>query len=203
MTANSLHSIQLPFEIFLVSSPFWTAPAPAFSLRCSPALFQAQTKRPVTSPSRHLRSSHAFSRRGVTRCAIERPERYDATDWARALRTLPRSVVLRRIRGHIISNTIAASIVCVVYEVLLRYAPDTVHHFNITPLPHTFMTTAMSLLLVLRSNAAYVCMQPLFKSACRIPLRKVIFSSLLSENENVSDIFPFVFLDPRSTREVL
>lgn len=92
----------------------------------------------------------------VVRCGIQRPERYDATDWAKALSTLPRSIVLRRIRGHIIANSVASSIVLVLYDALLRYAPDVVHHLNVTPIPHTFMVPAMSLLLVFRSNAAYV-----------------------------------------------
>ncbi|CDF39206.1 unnamed protein product [Chondrus crispus] len=91
----------------------------------------------------------------VTRCGIQRPERYDATDWAKALSTLPRSIVLRRVRGHIIANSVASSLVLVAYEFLLRNAPDFVHHLNVTPIPHTFMVNAMSLLLVFRSNAAY------------------------------------------------
>lgn len=92
----------------------------------------------------------------VTRCGIQRPERYDATDWAKALSTLPHSIVLRRVRGHIIANSVASSLVLVAYEFFLRNAPDFVHHLNVTPIPHTFMVNAMSLLLVFRSNAAYV-----------------------------------------------
>lgn len=166
MAPSSLHSVQLPFQLFLIAPPPWTRRAPAFSIPCSPILFPSRTKRAHSARVRCLRSLHVLFRRDVTRCAIDRPERYDATDWARALRTLPRSVVLRRIRGHIVANTAVATVVCVVYEVLLRLAPDIVHHFNITPLPHTFMTTAMSLLLVLRSNAAYVCIQLLCSGAC-------------------------------------
>lgn len=124
------------------------------------------------------RSSHRNSKRKsvpITRCSIERPERYDATDWFGALRTLPKSVVLRRIRGHIIANGVAASIVCIIYEALLTYYPDFVHHFNITPLPHTFMTTAMSLLLVFRSNAAYV------SASCKPFIKRFIYSSKLTK----------------------
>lgn len=82
------------------------------------------------------RRSHAFqtARIRVIQCGIQRPERYDATDWAGALSTLPRSLVLRRIRGHIIANSVASSIVLVLYDVLLRYAPDFVHHLNVTPI---------------------------------------------------------------------
>lgn len=96
------------------------------------------------------------SRRLSPYCGVARPERYNTSDWAKALSTLPRSIVLRRIRGHLVANAVASSVILLLYELMLRYIPDVVHQINLTPLPHTFMATAMSLLLVLRSNAAYV-----------------------------------------------
>lgn len=116
--------------------------------RPRPTFIQATSQTPLRAIV-HPRRLHP-------RCGIERPERYDATDWARALGTLPRSEILRRIRGHIIANSVVASTVLVLFDVLAKYKPELVHHFNITPLPHTFLVTAMSLLLVFRSNAAYV-----------------------------------------------
>lgn len=188
MTAVSLQSLQVPHRLAVITTSCKAAGiALAFGIGHTVTLHLRQTQKALTPTTAGFPRPHLGFRKCVIHCVVKRPERYDATDWARALSTLPRSVVLRRIRGHIIANSTFASIIFLLYEALLRYAPDMVHHVNITPLPHTFMATAMSLLLVLRSNAAYVGLSDIQHSGAldsdkrnRVESNSCLFSSIFA-----------------------
>uniref|UniRef100_A0A7S0ZJI5 Uncharacterized protein n=1 Tax=Timspurckia oligopyrenoides TaxID=708627 RepID=A0A7S0ZJI5_9RHOD len=84
------------------------------------------------------------------RCAIQRPERYVSSDWFRNLLSLPRSVVLYRIRSHIFTNVAASAGIVAMYN---AYPELPIWH--VSPMPHQLLGTVMGLLLVFRTNAAY------------------------------------------------
>ena len=73
--------------------------------------------------------------------------RYAAADWARNLRTLPGSLILRRIRSPLVSNVVVTLIICALQHYVGLPA--------LVPLPHTLLGSALGLLLVFRTNTAY------------------------------------------------
>jgi len=97
-----------------------------------------------------LRSAAAH-RCGVIRSgfspAYDTTVRYAAVDWARNMKTLPRSLVLKRIASPLLFFVSITSVLCLFNSLvgLPRY----------TPLPHTLLGSALGLLLVFRTNAAY------------------------------------------------
>ena len=89
--------------------------------------------------------------RSIFTPAYDTTQRYSAIDWAKNMRTLPNSVTLRRIRSPLLANSIVTAIVCVLHATLnpLKLFP------GLTPIPHTLLGSALGLLLVFRTNAAY------------------------------------------------
>lgn len=85
----------------------------------------------------------------VTRCGVQRPERHDSKDWMKALNSLPRSMILKRVAPRLVPNVVCCTFVTLIYQILP--ASD----FQFSPLPHTFLATLMSLTLVFRR-----CVQP-------------------------------------------
>ena len=75
--------------------------------------------------------------------------RYAAVDWARNLRTLPGSLILRRIRSPLVFNVIITFLICLLNGIVKLPTQ------RIIPLPHTLLGSALGLLLVFRTNAAY------------------------------------------------
>jgi putative membrane protein len=80
--------------------------------------------------------------------SFPRAERYTTSDWKHILLTTPKSIVLKRIRGPVLTNMVWAAIVWVAFK-----------HFN---LPrrfctevHSLLAPALGLLLVFRTNKAY------------------------------------------------
>uniref|UniRef100_A0A7S0LFS8 Bestrophin homolog n=1 Tax=Coccolithus braarudii TaxID=221442 RepID=A0A7S0LFS8_9EUKA len=69
-------------------------------------------------------------------------------DWRKNLRNIPKSAVLRRIRGHIFFNVFLATALC------------TLRHFGVlqisfSPVPHTLAGAFLGLLVTFRTNSAY------------------------------------------------
>jgi len=81
--------------------------------------------------------------------AYETTVRYKAADWAQNVRTLPRSMVLRRIASPLLFNFGLTLLTCIVHTALGPTLP------SLLPLPHTLLGSALGLLLVFRTNAAY------------------------------------------------
>jgi len=119
-----------------------------FPLFISPSLFFTSSfvSRPGLSAVRHNAPLHI----SVVRCGVQRPERHDSKDWMKALNSLPRSMILKRVAPRLIPNVVSCSLVTIIYQSLPASG-----HFSFSPLPHTFLATLMSLTLVFRSNAAY------------------------------------------------
>ena len=76
------------------------------------------------------------------------PHRFRTAHWWRTMRTLPESEVLRRIRQPVLLATLYGLIVSALYR-LLSFLP------TMSFRPHSLMSSALSLLLVFRTNAAY------------------------------------------------
>lgn len=75
-------------------------------------------------------------------------QRYASRDWSRNIFTLPRSRILRRIASPLLFNTFVTFVCCLATAVFGK--PHIV-----SPLPHTLLGSALGLLLVFRTNAAY------------------------------------------------
>jgi hypothetical protein len=123
----------LAFAIFALS------PAPLLPARRSPLA-------PRRAACRCAQSMKGFSP------AYDTTVRYAAVDWARNLRTLPGSLILRRIKSPLLFNIAITFCICLLHASVKatgRVWP------TVIPLPHTLLSSALGLLLVFRTNAAY------------------------------------------------
>ena len=79
--------------------------------------------------------------------AYDTTVRYAAIDWARTMRTLPRSLVLQRISSPLLFVLATTFVICVLncFFTLPK----------VSSLAHTLLGSALGLLLVFRTNAAY------------------------------------------------
>ena len=99
---------------------------------------------PTMSPA--MRSHSSFRRR------------YAAVDWAQNLRSLPGSLILRRIKSPLLFNIGITSLICLLHSL---YGPWPAG----IALPHTLLSSALGLLLVFRTNAACMPRRPRTKDA--------------------------------------
>jgi len=74
--------------------------------------------------------------------------RYAAVDWAKNLRTLPTSTILKRISSPLLFNVLVTVLICASQAFGGPLPP-------LPPLPHQLLGSALGLLLVFRTNAAY------------------------------------------------
>ena len=79
--------------------------------------------------------------------------RYAAVDWAQNLRSLPGSLILRRIKSPLLFNIGITSLICLLHSL---YGPWPAG----IALPHTLLSSALGLLLVFRTNAACMPRRP-------------------------------------------
>lgn len=86
-------------------------------------------------------------------CKLIRPERYASNDWLRSLSSLPQSQILKRVLPRLVPNLIVCTITTVAYVTYSELYPNA--QFGVSSLPHSFLATLLSLVLVFRSNAAY------------------------------------------------
>ena len=112
--------------------------AASLALLPSPAVLN----RPIALGRRGDRVSSRFSP------AYDTTVRYAAADWAKNVRTLPQSLILKRISSPLLFNVLITSVVCALHTNLRALPP-------LLPLPHTLLGSALGLLLVFRTNAAY------------------------------------------------
>jgi len=93
--------------------------------------------------------------RALTSGAARFEGRYSASDWAHNAFTLRTSTVLREIRSPILFMTGWATLISIVHRMLLTRRPMWAVHMCISDKPHSLMVSALSLLLVFRTNSAY------------------------------------------------
>jgi predicted membrane chloride channel (bestrophin family) len=94
---------------------------------------------------------------------LPRNDRYSSRDWFHNTISLPQSVVLYNIRSPVIAVTSWATFLSIVHHHLLQTAAATTtttqfftaSQLYISSVPHSLMMSALGLLLVFRTNAAY------------------------------------------------
>ena len=74
--------------------------------------------------------------------------RYQASDWAKNMRSLPQSLILKRIGSPLLFNMLLTLSMCALHA-WWKPLPQMI------PVPHTLLGSALGLLLVFRTNAAY------------------------------------------------
>jgi predicted membrane chloride channel (bestrophin family) len=103
--------------------------------------------------------------------------RYSASDWWQNIRSLPRSSILRAIRGPILAVVLWSSAVSLLHRIFLMTGwDDLATGMCISSSPHSLVVSALGLLLVFRTNSAYQ----------RFAEGRVIWERILSISRNVS-----------------
>mmetsp|Transcript_24348 Transcript_24348/g.57698 ORF Transcript_24348/g.57698 Transcript_24348/m.57698 type:complete len:649 (+) Transcript_24348:136-2082(+) len=126
----------------------WTSPR----LNFGKFVKAATPSLPSTSP-RHY--SDLKMREAEELGGIARTERYSSSDWLHNTLSLPSSAILRSIRGPVLFMTFWAGFLSVLYRRLIRLDHPLAHLMSIPIGPHSLMVSALSLLLVFKTNSAY------------------------------------------------
>lgn len=86
---------------------------------------------------------------------VPRSDRYSSSDWLHNTASLPSSAILRAIRGPVIFMTSWATFLSVLYIRLKKINPIAAESMCLPQAPHSLMVSALSLLLVFKTNSAY------------------------------------------------
>jgi predicted membrane chloride channel (bestrophin family) len=86
---------------------------------------------------------------------LPRGDRYSSRDWFHNTITLPNSVILKSVASPVISVTSWATFLSLLHHKLLQTNAAAAAHMYIPSTPHSLMMSALGLLLVFRTNAAY------------------------------------------------
>ncbi|CAJ1946912.1 unnamed protein product [Cylindrotheca closterium] len=86
---------------------------------------------------------------------IVRPDRYSSRDWLHNTLSLPNSAILRSIKIPVLFMTSWATCLSLVHRHLLKTNPLAAEMMCIVTTPHQLMVSALSLLLVFKTNSAY------------------------------------------------
>eukprot|EP00546_Thalassionema_frauenfeldii_P003933 CAMPEP_0178923062 /NCGR_PEP_ID=MMETSP0786-20121207/16509_1 /TAXON_ID=186022 /ORGANISM="Thalassionema frauenfeldii, Strain CCMP 1798" /LENGTH=410 /DNA_ID=CAMNT_0020597513 /DNA_START=282 /DNA_END=1514 /DNA_ORIENTATION=+ len=86
---------------------------------------------------------------------IPRNDRYSSRDWFHNTVSLPNSAILRSIRSPVVFMTSWATFISALYDYYLKTNPNLAGCFVVPATPHSLMMSALSLLLVFRTNSAY------------------------------------------------
>ncbi|KAL3913498.1 MAG: hypothetical protein SGILL_006463 [Bacillariaceae sp.] len=86
---------------------------------------------------------------------VPRSDRYSSSDWLHNTMSLPSSAILRSIRGPVFFMTCWAFLLSVLHGKLLITHPGAAELMSIPLAPHSLMVSALSLLLVFKTNSAY------------------------------------------------
>ena len=118
---------------------------------CSPLVLHADRRlQPTLGFHAYVSSSsrsNAGRIHGKFSPAYDTTVRYSAIDWARNMRTLPKSLVLQRISSPLVFVLAITLMVCLLNRLISLP--------KISSLAHTLLGSALGLLLVFRTNAAY------------------------------------------------
>jgi hypothetical protein len=98
-------------------------------------------------------SSEMFNETIIQPATLDHAERYTSADWLRALLTIPRSNLLRRVSFHLFGNTLFAFLVWMAYTKWPIQMKMLTAGFN--PQHMLLLSNALALLLVFRTNTAY------------------------------------------------
>lgn len=98
-----------------------------------------------------------FEKRQKQSSGVARFEgRYSANDWAHNAWTLTNSTVLREIQNPVLFMSFWGALISILHRIFLnRGMTNFARHMAISSTPHSLMVSALSLLLVFRTNSAY------------------------------------------------
>lgn len=83
-------------------------------------------------------------------------ERYSASDWLHNMKTLPNSTILKQIKQPVLAITIWSCLVSLTHQLFLRNGfTKLASSMCMSGKPHSFLVSALGLLLVFRTNSAY------------------------------------------------
>jgi predicted membrane chloride channel (bestrophin family) len=84
-------------------------------------------------------------------------QRYSASDWLANVKSLPRSTILRAIQGPVLSVMVWSLLVSLIHGILLLFRRTRwmANSMCLSSKPHSFLVSALGLLLVFRTNSAY------------------------------------------------
>jgi predicted membrane chloride channel (bestrophin family) len=86
---------------------------------------------------------------------VPRSDRYSSSDWLHNTLSLPSSAILRSIRGPVFFMTAWAGLLSFAHRRFLITSPAIADYMCIPLAPHSLMVSALSLLLVFKTNSAY------------------------------------------------
>ncbi|KAL7580833.1 hypothetical protein ACA910_001107 [Epithemia clementina (nom. ined.)] len=82
--------------------------------------------------------------------------RYAASDWLQNIRSLPRSTILRAIRGPVLVVVAWSTLISLVHRLaVIKGWNGLASSLCLSSRPHSFLVSALGLLLVFRTNSAY------------------------------------------------
>ena len=82
--------------------------------------------------------------------------RYSASDWFHNIMSLPRSSILKEIKGPIVAITIWSTFISILHLILRqRNMLQAANAMTMSAKPHSMLVSALGLLLVFRTNSAY------------------------------------------------
>jgi hypothetical protein len=83
-------------------------------------------------------------------------QRYSASDWLHNIKTLPRSSILKEIKAPVLTITIWSFLVSLIYQFFVNVGmTGAAQRMCLSSKPHSFLVSALGLLLVFRTNSAY------------------------------------------------
>jgi predicted membrane chloride channel (bestrophin family) len=91
---------------------------------------------------------------------IKEDQRYSAHDWLHNMYSLPRSTILQEVKGPVTNLMLWSFVVSGLHRLLLlfkvpRFVGNASSLLSISSTPHSFLVSALALLLVFRTNSAY------------------------------------------------
>lgn len=85
--------------------------------------------------------------------------RHSSSDWLYNMRSIPQSTILKEVRGPVLAASAWSLVVAVLHRVLRSSASpllqSVAQHMSIPATAHSFLMSALGLLLVFRTNSAY------------------------------------------------
>ena len=104
-------------------------------------------------------------------------QRYSASDWLDNMKSIRRSTILRETRGPVLTVMIWSTVISLLYKVLIAKGfTGAAAQMCIDSKPHSFLVSALGLLLVFRTNSAYQ----------RFAEGRIIWENILSISRNTS-----------------
>jgi predicted membrane chloride channel (bestrophin family) len=89
----------------------------------------------------------------TTKISIKEDHRYSANDWLHNMYTLPRSTILQEVKGPVTNLMLWSFVISGLHRFLI--GKNATALFSISSTPHSFLVSALGLLLVFRTNSAY------------------------------------------------